>query len=224
MFHPFRLQRSAPTCVVSTERCAILLVLLASAFVTIACTADHDAEAAPSCGTESRCGGNPMGTWAIDSECLTIDSPFQQPECQNAIQNVSVTVHGSVTYDASAGAGGLGTQQSEVDSQFALSEHYSDACLKAIGFDGASADACHGLELLWAGTVAVSCQPITGACACDFADHQHSTDSQGFRLDGPQIVFDDSSRVDYCQSGDHLVETTATDSSRVIVSLHRTSP
>jgi len=220
MFHSFFPQR------ISAMRASAhwqWLPIATTMFASLACSSHSSDAPGPSCGSESHCGGDPLGTWAIDSECLTIDSPFQQPECQNAIQNVSVTVHGSVTYDANAEAG-TGMQQSVVDSQFALTEQYSEACLKAIGFEGASADACHGLELLWAGTVAVSCQPVSGACSCDFADHQRSTDSQGFTLDGAQIVYDDSSRVDFCQNGDHLVETAATDSSRVIVSLHRASP
>ncbi|HEX3773503.1 MAG TPA: hypothetical protein VHV51_03510 [Polyangiaceae bacterium] len=169
------------------------------------------------CAEVTACGGDLSGSWQIDSECLSIASPFDQPECQSSIADVSVGIQGSVSYDGAS----AGTQTSSLSYQFAATERYSAACLEALDFDGATPEACHGLELLWAGPISVSCAPASDACECDFADQESSNDAQSFTVVNDQILPSDGSEpIDFCRTGDRLVETASTDSSRAVLTLH----
>jgi hypothetical protein len=206
-----------------------IAILLTFAAATSACSGGGaTGETAAACQATAECGGDLTGTWQIDSECLSIDSPFQQPECQGSIKDVSVDVTGTVTYAPNAADttdATAGTQTSTLSYTFAASERYSTACLKALNFEGATADSCHGLEVLWAGAVSVSCTPVTDACECDFADAESPpTDSEDFTISGHQIVMPNSDPVDYCRTGTHLVESAATSSSRAVITLHLKAP
>ncbi len=180
-----------------------------------------DASTAPSCPAPASCGGDLIGAWQLDSECLTLDSPFDQPECTSSIQGVAVQVQGSVTYAAGDGDAGTNTQTSAFTYAFTASERYSSACLKALRFDGATADACHGLELLWAGAVSVSCTPDGDACLCQFADQESAGDSEPFSAENGQILVPGADPVAYCVNGDALVESASTSSSHVVLRMHR---
>jgi len=183
----------------------------------VGCSSDH-------AGGGSSCGGDLAGAWQIDSESLTIDSPFDQPECQSAIRDAAVQVQGSVTYsagDAAESDAGASTQTSSLSYAFSATERYSNACLKALSFDGATADACHGLEILWAGAVSVTCMPDGDACQCDFADRESADDTVTYRAANGQILVPGADPVDYCVQGNTLVETARTKSSHVVLSLHR---
>jgi len=204
-------------------RNAMFAVLIALAGCGVACGGANSASS-ESCQAAPTCGGDLSGSWQIDSECLSIDSPFEQPECQAAIRDVSVAVSGTVRYAASGTDSSAGTQTSNVSYQFAATERYSTPCLKALGFEGPSADACHGLELLWSGAVSVSCAPQAEACQCDSADAQTNTESEAFTLAGHQIVTDGEDPVDYCRSGNRLVESASTGASRALITLHLQTP
>ncbi len=191
-----------------------------------ACSSDHanttmGASTAASCPAPASCGGVLTGAWQIDAECLTIDSPFDQPECQSSIRDVAVRVQGSVSYTEGDGDAGPSTQTSSLTYDFTASERYSSACLHALRFDGATADACHGLELLWAGAVSVSCTPDGDACQCDFADQENANDSEPFDTANGQILVPGTDPVGYCVQGDKLVESASTSSSHVVLSMHR---
>ena len=203
------------------------LALVALVFSVQGCSGAPNADSNASCasdGSDARCGGDIVGTWALDSECLSIDSPFQQAECKSAIRDVSVSVQGTVKYAASAADPTTGTQDASTHYEFSATERYDSACLKALGFEGATPDACHGLEILWAGAVAVTCSQAGSSCQCDFADAQQGTDSEQFSLMEGQIQLSSSGTVDFCRTGDRLVETADTGSSHAVISLHLVMP
>lgn len=187
------------------------------AWALTACSSDGGSD-------NSRCGGDLTGAWQIDSESLTIASPFDQPECQRSIQDAAVQVQGSVTYttaDATGRDAGASTQTSSLSYSFTASERYSNACLKSLNFDGATADACHGLEILWAGAVSVTCMPDGDACQCDFADQESADDTEPYSAANGQILVPGADPVDYCVHGDELVESASTESSHVVLKMHR---
>jgi len=193
------------------------LTLMAGIVAACSSKSASDGAVANSCAEAKACGGDLRGTWQIDAECLSIASPFDQPECQSSIADVSVGIQGTVSYDDA----NAGTQTSALSYQFAATERYSSACLAALGFDGPTPEACHGLEVLWAGPISVSCMPVSGACVCDFADQESSNDSQAFTISNQQIVpADGSEPIDFCRTGDRLVESSRTNSSRAVLTLH----
>jgi hypothetical protein len=70
----------------------------------------------------------------------------------------------------------------------------------------------------------VSCSRADRGCACDFADEQVANQSADYVLREGQIVFSATNVVDYCRTGDSLLESAATDSSISRVTLHRRTP
>jgi hypothetical protein len=195
------------------------------AVVAVACTACSSAAAPPSaggatCTATTACGGDVAGTWAVDSECLTIDSPFAEPECQSAVRKSNVTVAGTVTYTPSANDPNSGTQQVNLSYSIDIDEVYSADCLKAIGLGGPSVQACAGLQAYWTGPYAETCTPRQDGCECTFTDQSKIDQSDSYTIQNQQLVLASSGSTDFCRSGSTLVEGSTTTSATSTLRMH----
>lgn len=189
-----------------------------------ACSSSTSPSSGPACDAVASCGGDISGVWDIVSGCLTIESPFSQPECQVAVRSAEFVPTGTVTYAPSPTDAHGGTLQPDYRYRFTAREVYSAACLTALTFTPGTDDACLGLQVLWGGPIAVSCSRAEGGCACDFADEQIADQPADYALRDGQIVFSETNIVDYCRMGDSLLESVATDSSISRVTLRRRTP
>jgi hypothetical protein len=195
------------------------------AILAIVCTGCSSAPASQSspattCMATTACGGDVAGTWAVDSECVAIDSPFAEPECQNAVRKSNVSVAGTVTYTPSANDPNAGTQQVSLTYSIDIDEDYSAACLKAIGLGGPSAQACAGLQAYWTGPYAETCSPQQDSCECTFTDQSKIDQSDSYTIENQQLVLASSGPTDFCRSGDTLVEGSTTSSATSTLRMH----
>lgn len=196
-------------------------VALATCFL-LSCGGSAASE--PACQDVTPCGGDLSGTWIIDSGCLTLKSPFTQPECQAIERGAEYLPTGTITYASSAADPRTGTIEPSYSYRFTADEAYSPACLSALGFHPGTAEACAGLEALWSGPFLVSCVEAQGGCECSFADEQNANQSADYTIDEGRIVFSPTDTVDYCRTGTTLVESAVTDSSISRVRLHLRNP
>jgi hypothetical protein len=175
------------------------------------------------CAETSACGGDVAGTWQFDSACLSIAPPFAEAACQDAVRQSSITVSGTVAYTPSASDPNSGTQEVDATYSFVIDEVYSDACLKALQFRGASAQACAALQSYFAGPYALACAPLADTCDCTFSDRETVHQSEPYSIQGMQIVVA-SSGAGFCRAGDVLVVSSDVDGSVSRQTLHRIIP
>lgn len=202
-----------------------LIAKLAACVLAAGCAARPAEDlGADTCGPVVPCGGDLAGIWEVDSECLSIQSPFTQPECQAAVRAVELASSGTISYTVLPLDPESGTMQPNFTYRLAADEIYSMACLVALGFAGGTAEACQGLELLWAGPIAVTCAPALGGCRCQFADEQRVDAPMDYTIRDGQIVFSPTDVVSYCRTGDSLLESAVTDAAVSRVALHLRRP
>ena len=197
---------------------------LASLFTCLVLGCGASPPAGPACEVVDPCGGDLAGTWEIDSGCLTLKSPFTQPECRAVERGAEYLPSGTVTYVTSIADPRSGTMTPSYSFRFTASEVYSPACLSALGFHPGSTEACDGLQALWSGPFVVSCAPSQGGCECDFADEQNATAAEDYTVAEGRLVFSPTDSVEFCRSGTTLVESAVTDSSISRVRLHLRDP
>ena len=164
------------------------------------------------CAPVVACGGDVVGTWEIESICISEDvtDNFEAelpPECAGAFLDADVQVSdATLEYTAD---GTLTTSGSlAVTSQY----RFSEACLLAISpdFPDLSDATCAALadsaevELVSDGTNStVTCQLGSGACDCETSEVADATSSGSYSLMNDQIVVGPVG-LPYCVSGDEL--------------------
>jgi hypothetical protein len=209
-------------CRIAAARRASLAALAQLAVVATAASAcGGDPATGGTCSAVAACGGDVAGTWQIDGECLAIASPFAEPACQKAVDRSTVTIQGTVVYAPAGDDATTGTQTLDLTYALTIDETYSSACLAAIGLQGASPQACAGLQAYWTGPYAVNCTPAGDTCECRFDDQNTIHESDTYSVANEQLTLDASGPVDYCRRSDTLTESSLSGLSTSRLTMHR---
>lgn len=157
------------------------------------------------CGAFSACGGDPVGTWDVESMCFEDLSAFSigaidEPACSDFLRSIDARPMGSLELRGD----GTGTQQVSLQIDFEVT--FTRDCIGALG--GMASDAqCSALEgeftsqseLAFAG-----CQLRNGGCDCVLTSTVMQLASMGsFEVRGSQLV-DGGSATDFCVRSDRL--------------------
>jgi len=178
--------------------------------VAAACSdAGDDGEA---CAPVVACGGDVVGTWEIESICISDEAAesFEAtlpPECAGSFLDADVQLDGATLEYAADG-----TLTSSGTATVLAQYRFSEACLLAIspGFPDLSESTCDALadsvedDLVADGTNSTAeCSLGAGACECETSQVGDTTNSGSYTLTSDQIVVGPVS-LPYCVSGDEL--------------------
>jgi hypothetical protein len=187
------------------------LLLLGTLALGTAC--GGDSEDGGSCRERAACGGDIVGSWAVQSVCI-VDASIAQgftealPEqCSKAVEQTTLSpLDLVVEYTASGMTRATGSLRADVQARF------SQACLNAIAgtnfpisntncrLVGDSAQA-QGEDEYPGSTY--SCTQAGSSCLCDISVPTPIDDSGSYAVQGNQLALDGGD-VDYCVSGDTL--------------------
>jgi hypothetical protein len=171
-----------------------------------------DAGDGAACAPVVACGGDVVGTWEIESICISDDvaDSFEAalpPECAGSFVRADTELS-----DATLEYTADGTLTSAGSATVSTEFRFSEACLLAISpdFPDLSDSTCAALadstelELMADGTNSTAtCQLGTGACECETTQQTSTAGSGSYTLNNNQIVVGPVG-LPYCVSGDEL--------------------
>ncbi|MDD9966538.1 MAG: hypothetical protein OXR73_09955 [Myxococcales bacterium] len=182
--------------------------------MTVACVGSDQRASGGSarCATEfSPCGGDVVGTWALEDMCIDGDlsriSGLNAPECSDAVAGLDLMP--DATYV-------LSQDRVEVSGQLSMimTMVISDACVGALASDSsarAEPAFCARLEDNFNSAPSDStieggtCRAVSGACECEVRSlPREISASSGYRIQGNSLVDDAGNSEPYCVSGDTL--------------------
>lgn len=186
--------------------------ILAWAVALSACKGD-DGEGGGSgdlgaCGQFSGCGGDLVGTWAIESACTDnfirlMGSAVDQPECGGLIVDTQTAASGTFTFTAS-------TLSSSATLSIDVTARYTPACVMALA-NGAAVDlaaTCSALGDQYAMMPSVSgasCAIEGENCDCILSFDQPVSTSEMYTVSGNTITYpNDPDPITYCVNGTQL--------------------
>jgi hypothetical protein len=182
------------------------------------CDGESDEDDGDAQCSASVCGGDVVGTWNVESYCLTLaqpPAPDELPECQNVLRSVSVDAEGPITFTADMVTSNLTTTT-------ALVLVLTDACAQALGGGNVTSTMCDSLEAQYTSNPeysSASCRFAPGSCSCSIVTVPSTTsETNPYSISGNQILIPSAETTDYCVDGDRLsLSATGTDSSYSIV-------
>src|SRR5262245_5481701 len=127
---------------------------------------DSDEDRQATCPV-SACGGDVVGTWNVDSFCLTFSeppAPADAPECNDFLRDYGIEAGGTLTFTAD------GMSTANLTTQVRIDVAMTDACAQALGGANVTQALCDELEATYAGNTAeyesADCTFSPGACWC----------------------------------------------------------
>jgi hypothetical protein len=170
------------------------------------------------------CGGDVVGTWEIDSACVTIDElPMlsDDPECQDFVRDYSVDVEGTITFTAD------GMTQTNITNTVNIEADITAACWEAFSGTELNSVACALIEanLVAEGEFSSAvCTFDSGTCSCSLVRQPMTTNETGtYTIDGDELIDQDGEAAGYCVEGDQLTMDLPIDEGTVILSAGRSS-
>lgn len=169
------------------------------------------------------CGGDVVGTWEVDSACVTIDElPMlsDDPECQDFVRDYSVDVEGTITFTTD------GMTETNVTNTVNLEVDITAACWEAFSGTDLNSTACALIEanLLAEGEFSsAACSFDSGVCSCSLVRQPMTTSETGtYTIEGNELIDQDGEAAGYCVEGDELTMDIQNDEGTVILSAGRT--
>lgn len=171
----------------------------------------HAADAI-TCGSVSPCGGDVVGTWDIDSICVSQDAAEQAllplpAECIDSFVSAEATPQGVVqefTADGRLMISGTAALQNEY--------HFSQACLMTLSPSASNlTEACQqvaagtfpGIQFQNPSQWASSCDASSGVCECDASGQVNLTSSGNYTATNGALSVG-TAALPYCVSGNQL--------------------
>lgn len=150
------------------------------------------------------CGGDVVGTWNVESFCLTFTEPpvvIDEPECRNLLHDYGVDAEGTLTFSAD------GMMTSNLTTTTTLEIVLTDACTQALGGTNVTSAMCDSLEAEYQSDPAYSsagCSFLPGRCSCNIVSVPTTTSTTNpYSIDGNQLITG-ADASDYCVEGDRL--------------------
>jgi hypothetical protein len=157
----------------------------------------------PSCGDIPDCGGDPEGTWAVESGCLNVlRSFYTEPGCEDMLSAATVEASGTYIFLQ-------GTITYDLDLIVHQELSVSDACARSgTGFNTAR-EACTTLEASYASTASVDSATCSvaanGRCECSLTYlPQHWLDSGLYEIRSNRIYDAGGSGSEFCIADDTM--------------------
>jgi hypothetical protein len=165
------------------------------------------------------CGGDIVGTWEVDSACVTIDelpAPSDDPECQDFVRDYSAEVSGTITFTAD------GTTATSLTNTISLDVAVTSACWEAMSGTELTSAYCDALEaqLLAGGEFsAAACSFTSGTCLCSLVVPPTTTNETGtYTVDGNELIDQDGEAAGYCVNDDQLTMKIDNDEGTIVFS------
>lgn len=184
------------------------LATMLAAISLLGCVgSDGNGGGSAQCSESISCGGDPVGSWTVNTLCDLdqdqFDAPFDDPECADALGTVSVTPSGSFTLAES------GDLTGSLNADTSMTMNISEACLSALA----------GMTQQWSSAtcaamadnlssdegMSASCSLGGSVCSCTVTQSGVPlTSSTSFTITGNELIEDDGTVSSFCQEGDTL--------------------
>lgn len=172
--------------------------VVAAALALAACGGSTDSPGGGgSCAWNGACGGDNVGTWSLQSECI-VGTPSPPASCPEETIHLSPQVSGTLDYAAD------GTYTSNVAATVTESFNMPASCLN--GTD------CASIENNLKNSTGITSASCTGSastsCSCTFAESLSAPSSGKWTASGGTITVDfgsgNTATQDYCVQGNTL--------------------
>lgn len=155
------------------------------------------------CASFTPCGGNPVGTWQIQSSCAVgLDSALSTalgPACADAMHLLAADHQGTLTLSAD----GIYSEQSTTDME--MESSFSLACVNAMAGSTLTAEQMPAFCSQYQTEMRASAQVTEANCAmsgeecvCNTVSHYQFAGSGTYTVSGATLTNDQGSSMSYC--------------------------
>jgi len=164
--------------------------------------------------TFAACGGDPTGTWDIESVCLDGDlvaayNANLSQSCANQITRANLSATGSATYGVDP-VFSHPTVTYEATTVLQVSETYTPACaLDVYGYATLDSNTCAQIEETlqnYDQEKQVTCSFTGTNCACNVTIKHLNTTTDTYAVNGSDITEGDASTYAFCVSGNTMTQ------------------
>jgi hypothetical protein len=148
------------------------------------------------------CGGDPTGSWQITGICLDaslttiLNEAWASPSCAGSVESASLSLSGTVTYNA-------GTVTYDQTTVTSMKASYYLACMaETLGVSSPDATGCAALQAsLDDGSGPAASCTFSDACHCEVTESATNQAANGYTTAGASITESDGSTYDFCVTG-----------------------
>lgn len=165
---------------------------------------DGNSASSADCVAFDACGGDPEGSWNVDSICffeasVLLGRTAETPGCEDLLEDVTVYSLGSYQFES-------GMLQQDVAYALDLQVRFTPECVDAATGGDASEGVCEAFAddyLLDPSLLDAQCALADGGCDCTLMTTDREFDSDGeYAVDGDQLDF--GGPQDFCVDGDTM--------------------